>query len=47
MYEEAKEAHPERWSREIRDWTYQEEEWLNPERKEVKETVIQDEAEAS
>ena len=47
VYEEAKEAHPERWSREIRDWRYQEEEWLNPERKVVKETVIQDEVEAS
>ena len=32
LYENAKRCHPERWSRETRNWEYQEEEWLNPER---------------
>ena len=32
VYEQAKAAHPERWSREIRDWTLDDEVWLNPER---------------
>lgn len=32
LYEKAKQRHPERWSGEIRNWEYQEEEWLNPER---------------
>ncbi|MCO1602098.1 hypothetical protein [Desulfosporosinus nitroreducens] len=27
-----KAAHPERWSREIRNWTLDNEVWLNPER---------------
>lgn len=32
VYEEAKSLHPERWSREIRDWSLDDEVWLNPER---------------
>jgi putative transposase len=32
VYEEAKAAHPERWAREIRDWSLNDEVWLNPER---------------
>lgn len=32
VYEKAKLLHPERWSGEIRDWTLEEEIWLNPER---------------
>lgn len=32
VYQEAKSKNPERWSREIRDWTLEEEVWLNPER---------------
>ena len=32
LYVEAKSAHPERWSGEIRDWTLDGEVWLNPER---------------
>lgn len=32
LYEEAKSAHPERWSGNIRDWTLDDEVWLNPER---------------
>ncbi|OAB38923.1 integrase [Paenibacillus macquariensis subsp. macquariensis] len=32
IYEDAKRLHPERWSREIRDWSLNEEVWLNPER---------------
>lgn len=32
LYEKAKAAHPERWSREIRNWTLDNEVWLNPER---------------
>lgn len=28
-----KEKHPERWSGEIRDWSFSEEEWLNPKQK--------------
>lgn len=30
LYEQKKEEHPERWSRETRDWEYSETEWLNP-----------------
>ena len=30
VYEKAKERHPERWARETRDWSFSEEEWLNP-----------------
>jgi len=43
LYRKAREKHPERWSREIRDWSYVTEEWLNPRQK--TETV--DEAKAS
>lgn len=32
LYEKAKFAHPERWSRQTRDWTLDNEVWLNPER---------------
>lgn len=32
IYEQAKASHPERWSGGIRDWTLDEEVWLNPER---------------
>jgi putative transposase len=32
VYEQAKSLHPERWSREIRSWTLEDEVWLNPER---------------
>jgi putative transposase len=32
LYEKAKSAHPERWSRQTRDWTLDNEVWLNPER---------------
>ena len=32
LYENAKAAHPERWSKEIRNWTLNNEVWLNPER---------------
>ncbi len=31
LYEEAKTAHPERWSGKTRDWTLDDEVWLNPE----------------
>lgn len=31
-YEAARAAHPERWSREMRNWTLEDEVWLNPER---------------
>ena len=30
VYEAAREAHPERWSGDIRNWKYSEIEWLNP-----------------
>ena len=30
VYEAAKQAHPERWSGDIRNWKYSEIEWLNP-----------------
>ncbi len=30
VYEAAKQAHPERWSGDIRNWEYSEIEWLNP-----------------
>jgi putative transposase len=32
VYETAKQAHPERWSRDIRDWSLNDTVWLNPER---------------
>lgn len=32
VYEAAKALHPERWSRQIRDWSLDDEVWLNPER---------------
>lgn len=32
VYEEARVRHPERWSGEIRDWSLENEVWLNPER---------------
>jgi putative transposase len=32
VYEKAKSLHPERWSGETRNWTLEEEVWLNPER---------------
>ena len=32
----SKEKYPERWAREIREWSFSEEEWLNP--KQEKET---------
>lgn len=32
VYEKAKSKHPERWSKEIRDWSLDEEVWLNPEK---------------
>lgn len=32
VYEVAKSMHPERWSKGIRNWTLEEEVWLNPER---------------
>jgi hypothetical protein len=38
-YEQAKSFHPERWSREIRNWTLDEEVWLNPER--ISKTLIE------
>lgn len=36
VYNQAKERYPERWSKETRDWSFSEEEWLNP--KQEKET---------
>lgn len=32
VYEQAKALHPERWSGDTRDWTLEDEVWLNPER---------------
>lgn len=32
VYEEAKNRHPERWSKEIRDWSVDDKVWLNPEK---------------
>ena len=32
IYEEAKKRHPERWTKNIRDWSIEKEVWLNPER---------------
>ena len=46
MYEEAKAKHPERWSKETRDWTLTEKVYLNPERMANKGNE-DDEAEAS
>jgi putative transposase len=36
VYEQAREVHPERWSGDIRNWTLEDEVWLNPERSETK-----------
>jgi len=47
VYEQAKAIHPERWSRETRDWSYKKEEWLNPERTVKKESEKTKEAQAS
>ena len=33
VYEQAKQAHPERWSRSIRNWNFNSTEWLNPKQK--------------
>ncbi|OQA25688.1 MAG: Integrase core domain protein [Firmicutes bacterium ADurb.Bin354] len=43
VYEEARSKHPERWTRSIRKWEYQDTEWLNP--RQEKET--KNEAKAS
>jgi putative transposase len=32
MYEEARKQHPERWTKDIRDWSLEDKVWLNPER---------------
>jgi putative transposase len=37
VYEEAKDKHPERWSRSTRNWSLDDEVWLNPETKSDKE----------
>lgn len=34
LYEKAKAAHPERWTGRTRDWTLDDQVWLNPERAE-------------
>lgn len=39
VYEKARSLHPERWSREIRDWSLDDEVWLNPER--VSQTITE------
>ena len=41
VYEEAKAKHPERWSKETRDWTLTEKVYLNPERMETKEILLE------
>jgi putative transposase len=38
LYGQAKAAHPERWSGEIRSWTLDDEVWLNPERRSTTKT---------
>lgn len=42
VYERARQKHPERWSREVRNWDYSDTEWLNPRQKteEKKETKV-------
>ena len=32
VYEAAREKHPNRWSKEIRNWSLETEVWLNPEK---------------
>lgn len=46
VYEEAKAKHPERWTKDTRDWTFREKVYLNPEKME-KKANRNDEAEAS
>jgi putative transposase len=36
LYELAKAKHPERWTRQTRDWSLENEVWLNPEKTEIK-----------
>lgn len=33
VYEKAREKHPERWSKPVREWLYSEREWMNPRKK--------------
>ena len=33
VYEKAREMHPERWSKPVREWLFSEREWLNPRKK--------------
>ena len=42
VYEKARQIHPERWSRDIKNWDYNNTEWLNPSQKteEIKETKV-------
>jgi transposase InsO family protein len=44
IYEEAKQRHPERWSRGTRNWAPEEEVWLNPENQDTEGAEIRDEA---
>ena len=37
LYEAAKARHPERWTRETRNWTLINEVWLNPEKSQVED----------
>lgn len=47
VYIRAKAAHPERWAKKIRNWSYKKEEWLNPERIAKEEAQATKEARAS
>lgn len=41
VYEEAKQKHPERWSKNIRNWSLADEVWLNPERTAAENSKLQ------
>ena len=47
IYREAKNKHPERWTRNIRDWSIEKEVWLNPEKAEKIVDKLSQDAKAS
>ena len=44
VYEAAKQRHPERWSRDTRNWDHLGEVWLNPENSDLDGSEMRDEA---
>jgi len=40
VYEEARAKNPERWAKEIRDWSLEDRVWLNPEKHDKLNCII-------